>query len=233
MLDGVDLTFRGKSITLKKKTGPKKGGLVAKGIQRGIYPETMKLKAVTVYAATGNLEKVSEIAGVPVSTVKAWRGTDWFQGMLREVWDENNEKIDAKFTEIVEKSLDAVLDRLENGDVRVLKDGEIVRVPISAKDLSLVSAINVDKRQLLRGLPTSRSESVGAASDRTVDRLEKLAETFESLAKFGRKVETLDITEAQEVLDVLPNKTSESTDQLLDEIENLPEDGEGFNPSPQ
>jgi hypothetical protein len=228
------LTFRGKEIVLSKKTGPKKGGLVGKGIQKGMYPDEMKLKAVTVYAATGNIEKVSEISGVPYHTVRAWRNSEWFQGLLREVWQENNEKIDAKFTAIVEKSLDEVLDRLENGDVRLSKDGKVVRVPISAKDLSLVSAINVDKRQLLRGLPTSRSESVDSASSRTVDRLEKLAETFESLAKFGRKTETIDITEAQLTHEALPapeSTSQESVETILDEIEQA--DGEGFNPSPQ
>ena len=201
-------TFRGKEIIIAKQRGRPVGGLVKKGMEKGIFPDEKKIEVVTLYAALGSAEKVGELSKVNPSTIRQWRKEQWFQDLMKEVWDENNEKIDAKFTAIVEKSLDQVLDRLDNGDVRVLKDGTTVRVPVSAKDLSLVSAINVDKRQLLRGLPTTRSESVGAVGAQSMDRLERLAETFENLARFGRKeTQTLDIEEAQliEDKDALPN----------------------------
>lgn len=201
-------TFRGKEIALAKKSGRKVGGLTAKAEQKGIYSQAKKQHAVALYAATGDLSKSAELAEIPKSTLQKWRTEPWFQALMHEVWEENNERIDAKFSEIIEKSLDQVVDRLENGDVKVLKDGKTVRVPISARDLSLVSAINVDKRQLLRGLPTSRSESLGASSV-TVSRLEKLAETFENLAKFGRKkVEIIDVEEVH----ALPKPTTEALD---------------------
>lgn len=212
-------TFRGKEIVLSKTKGRPFTGLVKKGMEKGLYTDEKRIEAVTLYAALGNPDTVSELCSVPAHTIRVWRKEQWFQDLLREIWAENNEKIDAKFTAIVEKSLEAIQDRLENGDVRVLKDGKIVRVPISAKDLSLVSAINVDKRQLLRGLPTSRSESIATVGAKSMDRLERLAETFENLARLGRKSpQTLDITDAQivETTDALPNpevaETSASPD---------------------
>ena len=187
------ITFRGQEITLRKDAGRPHTGLMRKGIENGVWPEEKQVEAATLYAVLGNMEKVAEISTVPVKTLHSWRRTEWFKALLKEVWEENNEKIDAKFTSIIEKALDQIVDRLDNGDVTVLKDGKVVRRPISAKDLSLVGAINVDKRQLLRGLPTSRTESSQEA-DKKVDRLERIAETFENLAKYGRKkVDVIDV----------------------------------------
>jgi hypothetical protein len=199
-------TFRGEEIVLCKSRGHPKKGLVAKGIQKGMFPDTKKVEAATIYAVTGSLQRASELSGVPIHTLQSWRREDAFQELLREVWQENNEKIDAKFTEIIEKSLNAILDRLDNGDYKVTPRGDVKRVPISAKELSLVQAINVDKRQLLRGLPTSRSESGDTGTQKTVDRLEKLAETFESLARLGRKPLTLDVTDAEVITESAESK---------------------------
>jgi hypothetical protein len=192
-------TFRGQNILLMKKQGTKVKGLVAKGIEKGMFPEEKKIEAATVYAVTGSLQRAAELSGVPIHTLRSWRSQDDFQKLLQEVWQENNEKIDAKFTAIIEKSLEAIIDRLDNGDFKVTPRGDIKRVPISAKELSLVQAINVDKRQLLRGLPTSRSDSAVGTEGKVVDRLEKLAETFENLARIGRKPKTYEITDAEVV----------------------------------
>jgi hypothetical protein len=193
----TDFTFRGKTVVLSKTQGAPFRGLVKKGIEKGMYPEDKRIEAAAIYAATGHLGRTSELTKIPESILSGWRRQDWFQALLREIWQENNEKIDAKSTEIISKSLDAVIDRLDNGDFHVTRDGKLMRKPINAKELSLVHAINVDKRQLLRGLPTSRSESGSGEAQKTVDRLEKLAETFENLAKFGRKPRTIEATEAE------------------------------------
>ena len=45
-------------------------------------------------------------------------------------------------------------DRVENGDYRVGKDGNLIRVPMSGRDLTTNAAIFFDKRQLHRNQPT-------------------------------------------------------------------------------
>jgi hypothetical protein len=186
-------TFRGKEIVLQGAPGRPPTGLVRKGMERGIYPEKKKIEVVALYAATGQIKRVAEIAKVPASCVQRWRREVWFQDLLREIRTENNEKLDAKFTEIIEEALEQVTDRVRNGDYVQNAKGELLRKPIPAKDLSLVVAINVDKRELLRGEPTSRVSDTSKGVEKTVDRLEKLAETFSNLAKYGRKkVETID-----------------------------------------
>jgi transposase-like protein len=211
-------TFNGKEIILSKTRGRPFTGLVKKGMERGIYPEEKRIEAVALYAATGNFQRVEELSGVPVQSLKNWRKQEWFRELLREIREENNEKIDAKFTEIIEGALEQLGDRIANGDWVVTARGQLVRKPVNAKDLSLVGAINIDKRQLLRGEATSRSETIGDKStEKQVNRLEKLAETFENLARFGRKPKTIE----GEVVDAIQVESSESMD-----VRKQAEDGE-------
>jgi hypothetical protein len=200
-------TFRGKEIVLQGAPGRPHTGLVRKGMEKGIFPDRKKLEVVGLYAALGKVKEVSELSKVPISQIYKWRKEPWFQDALKEIRIENNEKIDAKFTEIIEEALEQVTDRVRNGDYTQNAKGEVIRRPISAKDLSLVVAINVDKRELLRGEATSRVVTLGTGVEKTVDRLEKLAETFSNLAKYGRKkVETIDA----EIIEpkALPNRES-------------------------
>jgi len=162
--------------------------------KKGIYPEQKRIEAATLYAATGSPETVSELSSVPVNTVKKWRKEDWFIDILKEIRNENNDAIDAKFTEIVEHALDAVKDRLLNGDFVQTAKGELIRKPIPAKDLGYLLAVHIDKRQTIRGEPVARTEVLEKLPEKQLDRLEKLAETFENLARFGRKPKIIDIT---------------------------------------
>lgn len=176
-------TYKGKPILLQKKTGPKPTGLVAMGMEKGIYPEEKRIEVTTLYAALGDAKKVAELTEVPVGTIKSWRKQIWFYELLQEIREENNEKIDANFTNIIESALYQLMDRVENGDWTFNAKMELVRRPLSGKDLSAVASINIDKRQLLRGEPTSRSESITTEDEKALSRVEKLAETFENLAK--------------------------------------------------
>lgn len=172
------MTYKGKEITLTKTRGRPYNGMVQMGINRGIYPDEKYLEAATLYAITGTLETIERLTGIPVSTLRKWTREERFKEIVREVRQENNEKIDAKFTQIIEKSCDLILDRLEHGDhVWDTKRGELIRKPVGAKDLSLVTAINIDKRQLIRGEPTQRVEQVNEDT-----RLEKLAAQFSKIA---------------------------------------------------
>lgn len=189
-------TFRGREIVLSKTNGRPPQDKMATN-NKGIYSEAKRQEAAVLFAALGSYKRVSELSGVPMSTVKTWRQEGWFQDLLNEVRDENNEAVDAKFTEIVHKSLDCIVDRLDNGDfVWNSKTGKLDRKPVSARDLSLVSAINVDKRQLLRGLPTSRSET--SVSKQDFDRLEKLKATFEALANKTRPQPKIEVKEPED-----------------------------------
>lgn len=185
-------TYKGKEILLTRPMGRPKTGLTAMGLEKGIYPEETRIRACTLFAALGKVQEVSELADVPAKTINAWRKTQWWRDLLLEIREENNELLDAKLSEALELSLNLIIDRLKEGDFAFNKKGELVRKPVGIRDLSLVNAISVDKRQLLRGLPTSRTESVSGSN------LDKLAEAFTKLAN-ARKLNAVQESGTKEV----------------------------------
>jgi transposase-like protein len=199
----TEVTYKGQRIILCKSRGNTFSPKEKLAMERGIFPEKKKVEAVILYCATGNFKLTAELSGISEHQLRSWRKTEWFQSLMREVREENNEKIDATMTEVIEGALEQLRDRIAHGDYTVLRDGTIMRKPVSAKDLSIVAAINTDKRQLLRGLPTNRTENVGQIEDKTVGRLEKLAETFENLARLGRQPRIIDakVTEVTETVE--------------------------------
>ena len=118
------------------------------------------------------------MTGISEATIRCWKQTEWwFDGMNRLI-QEDDEQLDTKLTALINKAVDKVNDSLEHGDIIYdTKRGTLVRRPMSGKDTAIVTAITLDKRQLLRGQPTSRVEKV--SSD---ERLLRLAEQFKSFS---------------------------------------------------
>ena len=182
-------TFRGLPIVLSKTRGRPPTGKLSKG-KHGWWSDKKRIEALTVFAALGVVTQTAKLTGVPEHTIRHWLKEDWALQLLDEIRAENDQALDSKFSEVITKANDLLLERLENGDEKLLRDGSKVRVGVGAKDLAVITAINVDKRQLLRGKPTSRSETVSESK-----RLQNLEEMFLKLA--NRKVE-----KPQEIQDV-------------------------------
>ena len=189
-------TYKGIPIVLGKTRGrPFKMNEVQK-VNQTIFPKEEFVHAATIYAATGNPEEVSKIIGVPLQTVKEWIKQPAFKDILEEIRDENNDAIDAKFTGIVDKALDKVAERIENGDeIYDARRGEFIKKQISAKDLASITTSSIDKRQLLRGKPTSRTETVSEGK-----RLEQLAAQFIKMAEGVKSPKTIQ-GKAKEVIE--------------------------------
>lgn len=159
--------------------------------KNGWHPEELKIEAVALYAALGNIAEVSRVLDVNAATLRAWKQTEWWNEMLNRVHDEKDEELDSKFSKTIDKAMDEINDRLENGDfVLNAKTGQVSRVKPKMRDIAYVTSMQIDKRQLLRGRPTSRTEKV--SSD---ERLNKLAK------EFARFVGSKDITEETEVIE--------------------------------
>lgn len=168
--------YKGQEIVLSKTRGrPMNMG-------KGMYglPDTKRIEVATLYACLGSVPKVAELCGVHPATVREWRREEWFLKLLDEIRSENNDAIDVKFTETIGKAVDLIGERLENGDSYVTKTGEIIKVPVKIRDLALVAAINIDKRQILRNKPTAITQQQQVIP--VMDKLDKLAEAFTALA---------------------------------------------------
>jgi hypothetical protein len=181
------------TIAARRKSVPVKGKVRGK---RNHFTEKEKLNAVCVYAVTGNARRTAEITKIPEGTIRSWKTTEWWSEAISRVRIEEDEEISSSLTQIVNKAVAAVNDRIENGDyIYDTKRGEIRRKPMGAKDLAIVTAISIDKRQLLRGQPTSRVEKIS-----TDEHLSKLAEEFRRFHNSTLiEAETPDAIEEREV----------------------------------
>lgn len=141
------------------------------------YSDEDRRRAAIEYALLGSVKKVSQTTGIPVGTLHSWRHTDWWHTVLAEVQTEKEALILAKNTEIIESSLSELHDRITKGDYVFNKAGEMVRRPMSGKDLAIVGGVSFDKRRLSLNLPTSINASGG-----TTDAIKKLAAEFQALS---------------------------------------------------
>jgi hypothetical protein len=124
--------------------------------------------------------------------------------------------MDTKLSKIVDKSLDAVLDRVENGDCFYdTKSGTIKRRPVAMRDVARVSVDMISKRELLRGNATERREVTQVSVD---EQLKALAIEFARWqTPLPKPMETLDVIATE-----VPEPTSrEERGNLLEQTEEV------------
>lgn len=137
-----------------------------------------KIRAASAMMITGNSKKASKVTGIPDSTIRWWATrSSWWPGLMKQVRKEKQEELDAAHTEILHKTIVKLIDRVENGDEVVTKDGDVVRKGVGARDLAIVHGTIYDKRALLRGDPTSKTERTDS------DAIEELGRRFEKFAQ--------------------------------------------------
>jgi len=186
-------TYKGREIILSKT----RGRPLHPHWKKGYYTDKERIEVATLYAALGSVKHVAELTRVSDTTIRGWVRQPWFQELLDEIRAENDQKIDVKFNEIIGDALEQLSDRVKNGDHVLTRTGEMVRKPVAARDLSIVAAINIDKRQLLRGKPTQRTEQV--ASQSVEEKLLTLKRNFEQLS--GRMLKEPEIIDAEVVVE--------------------------------
>jgi hypothetical protein len=144
----------------------------------GWWSHDKRVQVVTTYLAVGNAPMTEAVTGVPRSTIRQWRMADWWKELETDIRTEEDSELDVKLSKIIDKSLSAVADRVENGDfIYDGKTGEFKRKPVHVKDALKVTTDLFDKRNLIRGKPTSRVEK-----QNVTDSLANLAAEF---AKFA------------------------------------------------
>jgi hypothetical protein len=122
---------------------------------------------------------VEAVTGIPRATIYQWKGMPWWQELVDQIQTESNQELDTKLSRIIDRSLDAVNERIEGGEfILDSKTGTVKRVPVKLKDVHRVAVDLLDKRDLLRTKPQERVEQAAA-----VDILKRLAGQFADWAK--------------------------------------------------
>ena len=144
------------------------------------WSDSQRIQAVTTWLATGNLALTAATLSIPEATMRRWKAMPWWKQMVEDIRGEENLALDAKLSKVVNKSVEALLDRVENGDFQFdQRTGKMIRKPISARDASTVTRDMIDRRELLQG-----KKIVEKNQNRTID--EKLLKLAEEFAKFSR-----------------------------------------------
>ena len=117
------------------------------------WSDNQRIELVTTYLATGNLALSAATHQIPEPTARRWKQMPWWKQMVTDIRDNENLQLDAKLSKVVNKSVEALLDRVENGDFQYdQREGRMIRKPISARDASSVTRDMIDRRELLQGL---------------------------------------------------------------------------------
>jgi hypothetical protein len=146
------------------------------------YTDDIRRQAAAVYAFKGTQTAVERELGIPQSTVNLWTQTEWWQSLVDNARAGAEDQYRAELHSIIEKANRETVDRLDNGDHIVTKDG-IQRIPIKGKDAATIGAIAYDKMRLSLNMPTS----ITVRSDNKT--LTDLADKFKALSnRFAKSV---------------------------------------------
>ena len=164
---------------------------MAKGYKH--YTDAKKIEVVTSYLALGKAPMVEALTGVPRQTIRQWKCQPWWKDLEHEIRQEDDYELDAKTSKVIDRTLDVVMDRLENGDfILDSRSGSIKRVPVKMKDAHRVTVDMIDKRNLIRGKPTSITQKVAVE-----DVMANLANQFKEWAQQIKGTKVIDVTDAE------------------------------------
>lgn len=154
----------------------------------GHWSERKHLEVVTTYLAVGSMVETSKICNVPVPTIKTWRQQIWWKELVDSIQSGENQKTDNKMSKVIDRALDIIVERLEQGDYQYdQKTGKLVKVPLKARDLERITSGLFDKRSLIRKEPAAiKAEDLNQA-----ERLLQLAKEFAKLTNKAPKEEEI------------------------------------------
>jgi transposase-like protein len=154
------------------------------------YPWDKKVEVVTTFLSTGNLRLTSKLVEVPYETIQQWRKQDWWVELQDQVKRDKEIHVDAQVTKIVDKSLELVQDRLENGDfIMNNKTGQIERRPVSLRDVSKTANDLMTRQAIIKKM--EKEEKVNTVSMQ--DTLKMLATEFSKWAKKKTTDDAVDV----------------------------------------
>lgn len=149
-----------------------------------------RIAVATKYLALGNMRLVSELENIPYITLQSWKNEDWWPQILDEIRKAKAAQTNTKMSKIVDKSLDLIADRLENGDwVFDQKNSQMIRKEVSLKDAT--QAANALLNQQIK--MEEMTQRVEIQKESVQDTLKMLAGEFAKWAKKDAKQEVIDV----------------------------------------
>lgn len=155
------------------------------------WSDEQKLELIKMYLMTGNLALSAASLKIPEHTARKWKGSNWWKEREHELRVQKDFKVSARLEKIIEKSLIAVEDRLDNGDFFFNRDTQAVeRRPVSMQAAHKVAVDLMERKDVL----DKRAEA-GDTQEIAVDKFIQLAEKFASLAQKTQEKPPVEVTD--------------------------------------
>jgi len=198
------------------------GDLVETGSK---YTDEDRRRVVVEWCLHGNQMAIERNIGIPNTTISHWRlHSDWWDEEVAKVRDEINEQILAQNLTNAIKAGEALADRIQNGDQKLLKvkkaikhedgsvemseDYELRAEPMKGRDLAVSGGIVQDKARIQLNLPTSISSNQ-ATSEQLQAVLDKCASINDSLNE--KRANSIPGEYAEVVAEVVDQSTGPNT----------------------
>lgn len=157
---------------------------------RNEWPIEKRIECVSKYLVLGNLSLVAQLTGVSIATLEVWKKQPWWADLTNEVKATRRVQQDSKLSQIVDRALDTIADRLENGEhVYDQKTGQIVRKPVALRDANVTANTLMQRQAILEKL--HREDNSNKETKTIQEQLTFLANEF---AKFNKRQNSLATT---------------------------------------
>lgn len=165
------------------------------------WPIEKRVEVVSHWLVLGNMKQVAAVTGVPYDLVRKWKSQPWWADLEKEIRATQNIELDTKLSKIVDRSLEAVLDRVEHGDfIYDQKSGEVRRKPAALRDLHRVAVDTISKREVIR-----TEEKTDHAKISVEEHLKMLAH---EMAKWNKAQEAV-VIDMEDIEDAIPKERKE------------------------
>lgn len=182
--------------------------------KNAVWPLEKKVEVVSKYLVLGNLKLVAADTGVNYGLIRQWKIQPWWKDLENEIRATQNIALDNKLSKIIEKSMEATMDRLENGEIILNnKTGQLVRKPVAMKDAAKVATDFMTRQQVLRKDETDKPQ---VSQQSVTEQLAALAMEFAKWQiKDASKKEAIDI-ESKEITDAIPEEREEGLQEGIE-----------------
>ena len=143
-----------------------------------LHSDATKIRCAYLYAEHGNYSKVARDTKIARQTIQSWgKDSQVWVDALGKARQEISDELLAQNLAIATRANEELIDRINNGDHKVFSSGLKAIVPMSGKDLAVVSGIKEDKARVGMGLATViRSDS--SSKDSVLKFLDQISDTY-------------------------------------------------------